>query len=174
MGLAGLVLVATYTPIVTRRPLLCLLAPGSGFAPVMVLGTSFALGGGYSWAALAASLPPLFLVSGLLLINQFPDIDADRRIGRRNLPIAMGRRRSAVAFDVLVFAAFLSMAAAAAIGLLSPWSLLGLTGLPVGAFLAQRVYLYADDLPRLVPSLGINVAMIHASLLLFGLGLLWR
>ena len=45
IGLLGLVLVVSYTPWITRHPLLCLVAPGLGFGPVMVLGTLVALTG---------------------------------------------------------------------------------------------------------------------------------
>ncbi len=173
LGLAGLLLVVAYTPLVTRRPLLCLLAPGIGFGPFMVLGTAFVLGGRYSWIAVVASLPPLCLVSELLLINQFPDIDADRAVGRRHLPIVLGRRRSAVLFGVLVVAAFSTVAIGVVGGILPPLALLGLVPLPVGLFLARQVFVSADDLPRLIPNLGINVAMIHLTLLLFAIGLLF-
>jgi len=173
LGLIGLVLVVAYTPLVTRRPLLCLFAPGIGFGPLMVLGTAFALGGHYSWIALAASMPPLFLVSELLLVNQFPDVDADREVGRRHLPIVLGRRRSAVLFGALIGAAFGTMVIGAASGTLPALTLLGLVPLPVALFLTRRIYVHADELPRLVRYMGINVAMIHVTLLLFSIGLLF-
>jgi 1,4-dihydroxy-2-naphthoate polyprenyltransferase len=172
LGLAGLVLVVAYTPRVTRQPLLCLLAPGLGFGPLMVMGTGFVLTGRYSWNAALASLPPMFLVSELLLLNQFPDIDADRQVGRRHLPIVIGRRRSAVVFGVLVIAAFAATSIGVASGSLPRLSLLGLLPLPLGLFLARQVYAQAENLPRLIPYMGLNVVMIHVTLLLFAVGLL--
>lgn len=41
----------------------------------MVMGTHFALTGEYSATAGLASLVPFFLVSDLLLLNQFPDVE---------------------------------------------------------------------------------------------------
>jgi len=41
-----------------------------------------------------ASLVPFFLVSDLLLLNQFPDAAADERVGRKHIPILIGRRAS--------------------------------------------------------------------------------
>lgn len=172
LGLAGLLLVVAYTPRVTRQPWLCLLAPGLGFGPLMVMGTAFVLSGRYSWTAALASLPPMFLVSELLLLNQFPDIDADREVGRRHLPIVLGRRRSAVVFSVFVVAAFAAMSIGVAIGGLPRLSLLGLLPLPLGLFLARQVYAQAENLPRLIPYMGLNVVMIHVTLLLFAGGLL--
>ena len=49
VGLLGLIVILTYTDLITRYPLLCLLAPGLGFGPLMVMGTDFVLTGEYSW-----------------------------------------------------------------------------------------------------------------------------
>jgi len=173
LGLAGLILVAAYTPLVTRQPLLCLFAPGLGFGPLMVVGTAFALSGHYSWIAMTASLAPLFLVSELLLINQFPDIDADRQVGRRHLPIILGRRRSALLFGILVISAFGAIVVSDVAGGLPALALLGLLPLPLGMYLARQVYVYADDVPRLIPYMGMNVAMIHVTLLFVAIALLF-
>ncbi len=172
LGLAGLLLVVAYTPRVTRRPLLCLLAPGLGFGPLMVMGTAFVLTASYTWTATLASLPPMFLVSGLLLLNQFPDIEPDRQVGRRHLPIVLGRRRSAVVFGVLVAAAFAAIGIGVALGSLPRLSLLALLPLPLGMFLARQVYAEADNLPRLITYMGLNVVMIHVTLVLLAVGLL--
>jgi 1,4-dihydroxy-2-naphthoate polyprenyltransferase len=172
LGFLGVLLVAAYTPLITRRPVLCLLAPGLGFGPVMVIGSAFVLTGHYSLAAAMASLPPLFLVSELLLINQFPDVEADARVGRRHLPIVLGRRRSALLFAALIAAAYVSIIAGTALGALPRLAMLGLLTLPVGILLMVRAFAYADDTKRLIPTMGINVAMIHATLVLMGIGIL--
>lgn len=172
LGLLGLVLVVAYTPRITRSPLACLVAPGLGFGPVMVMGTAFVLTGGYSWTAWFASLPALCLVSALLLVNQFPDVEADLAVGRHHLPIVLGRRRAARVFGALVAAAFLSMPVAVALHGLPAAALLGVVPAPLGIAVARAVHACADDPARLVRWLGINVAMVHATLALLALGLL--
>ncbi len=91
IGLAGVLLVLLYTPWINRHPWLCMLAPGLGVGPLMVVGTHLALGGHELRTALAASWVPGCLASALLLLNQFPDREADLRVGRRNLVIVHGR-----------------------------------------------------------------------------------
>ena len=86
LGLLGIALIVFYTQWITKRPIICLVAPGLAFGPLMVLGTHFVLTGSYSWTAFAASLVPGFLVSDLLLLNQFPDVEADKTVGRKYLP----------------------------------------------------------------------------------------
>lgn len=172
LGLIGAALVVAYTPLITRWPLLCLLAPGLGFGPVMVAGSAFVLSGDYTWTAAVASLPPLFLASNLLLINQFPDVEADRQVGRRHLPIVLGRRRAAVLFGAMLIAAYLTILAGVVASILPPAALLALLTLPAGLLLIVRVHAYAEDTQRLVPYLGINVATMHVTLLLLAAGLL--
>ena len=78
-----------------------------------------------------------------------------------------------VLVGILIVAAFGTVAIGVVGGSLPPLALLALLGLPVGLFLARQVYVHADDLPRLIPYLGINVAMIHVTLLLLAIGLLF-
>ena len=172
LGIVGLAIVVAYTPWITRHPLICLLAPGLGFGPLMVLGTTFALSGQYPAGAALASLVPLFLVSELLLVNQFPDVEADRQVGRHHLPIQLGRRACARIYVAFLLAAFAVVAAGALGGLLPAWSLLGLAPLPVALFLARGVLRHAEDPPKLVPYLGINVAVILGTLALYAAGIL--
>jgi 1,4-dihydroxy-2-naphthoate octaprenyltransferase len=172
LGLVGLLVVAVYTVWITRHPLLCLLAPGLGFGPLMVMGTGFALTGTYTWAAFVVSLMPFFLVGELLLLNQFPDVEPDREAGRRHLPIVLGRQPSAWIFAGFLLAAYLTLIGGVVAGLFPIWALIGLAPLPLAVVLARSVIRYADDLDRLVPWMGVNVGVIMATLVLTALGIL--
>lgn len=90
LGLLGLALVVAYTRWINRSPWICLLAPGLGFGVLMVNGTAWVVSSGFNPDSLLLSLLPFFLVNNLLLLNQYPDIDADRAHGRLHLPIARG------------------------------------------------------------------------------------
>ena len=171
LGVLGLLLVVAYTPRITRQPLLCLLAPGLGFGPVMVIGTAYVLTGEYGRVAMAASLVPMALVSGLLLLNQFPDIEADWRIGRRHLPIVLGRAASARIYAALVLIPPVAVTVACAAGLFSPWAVLALLTAPLSAFLAIGVVRRAADDRALMPLMGLNVVLVLGTILLLGVGL---
>lgn len=158
-GVAGVALVLTYTPWIVRHPLACLFAPGLGFGPVMVMGTHAALTGAVSLAAFGASLPVLFLVSNLLLLNQFPDVAADRGVGRRHLPIVIGRRRSAYVFVTMLVAAYVALLAAVARSALPQWSLLGMLTVPLGLLAAIGVLRHAEQTGRLHSAMTLNVVV---------------
>jgi 1,4-dihydroxy-2-naphthoate octaprenyltransferase len=98
IGIIGLVTILTYTKWINRWPLLCLIAPGLGFGLLMVTGTHLVLSSQISLTTWLAALVPFFLVSNLLLLNQYPDIQADKSVGRNHLAIAYGTRISSYVY----------------------------------------------------------------------------
>jgi 1,4-dihydroxy-2-naphthoate octaprenyltransferase len=172
LGLLGMVVILTYTIWITRYPLLCLIAPGLGFGPLMVMGTHFVLTGSYSWTAFFASLVPFFLVSDLLLLNQFPDAEADRTVGRRHLPIVVGRKTSSVVYGAFLLLAYLSIVAGVLLRTLPTASLLGLIPLVAAVPTLVGVFRYAETLEKLMPYLGLNVLLNILTPVLLAIGLL--
>lgn len=102
LGLLGIVIIITYTRYINTLPLLCLFAPGIGFGALMVVGTDFVLSGQFSMAAIASGLVCLFLVNNLLLLNQIPDVNADKSVGRKHLVIVYGIKNSLVVYTVFL------------------------------------------------------------------------
>jgi 1,4-dihydroxy-2-naphthoate octaprenyltransferase len=171
IGIFGLILLVTYTSWWIYQPILCLIAPGLGFGILMVMGTHFALTGTYSWASFVASLVPTFLVSNLLLLNQFPDVDADKSIGRNNFPIAIGRQASSVLYGILLLLAYVSVVVGVIVGLLPRFSLLALLTV-IPAWKAYRgVYKNAENIPALIPSMRINVIINLTTPIMLAVGL---
>lgn len=171
LGTAGVVLVLTYTRWITRSPLLCLFAPGMGFGPVMILGTLVALGARLDATAITVSVISLLLVSELLLINQIPDAEADRKIGRRHLVITLGTRAAAR----LVSALFLSGYAVLVMGIVTGWlplpSILSLATAPFALWLVWKLPGALNQPDSLNTLLGTNVAILLATLALLIVGL---
>lgn len=172
IGLLGLFIILLYTPVLNRTPLLCLLAPGLGFGTLMVLGTVFALSGHFTWTAVLASFIPFFLVSNLLLLNQFPDVEADQTVGRRHYPILIGRKASAVIYTVFLSATYLTIIVGVISGLFPLWCLLGLATLFFALPTASAVLRHAEHLNQLLPSLGQNVLINILTPILAGIGFL--
>jgi len=159
VGVLGMVLLVTYTVFWVYQPILSLLAPGIGFGLMMVMGTHFALTGAYSWGAFIASLVPTFLVSDLLLLNQFPDVEADRSIGRRHFPILVGREASAVIYGIFLLLAYLAVVVGVILQLLPVLSLITLITSPLGWKTFRSVQRHSGEIPDLVPALGMNVIL---------------
>jgi len=88
-GIVGLLLVVFYTQYITRHPWLCFIAPGFAFGPLMMMGSYLALIGSFSFEIMLLSMIPFFLINTLLLFNQIPDREADQKVGRYNLWMAL-------------------------------------------------------------------------------------
>ena len=172
VGVVGILTVYFYTTHMTRSPLLCAIAPGLGFGPLMVMGTYFALTGTYSLASGLASLVPAFLVSNLLLLNQFPDVEADASVSRRHFPITIGRGRSSVIYAALIFAAYLALIIPALLRVLPYLALLGLVTLPLGVLVVMGVRRYHDQIERLIPVMGRNVILTLLLPMLMAIGII--
>ena len=157
LGLVGIALILTYTQWINGRPVLCLLAPGIGFGPLMVLGAYFVFAGGYSTAAVVASLVPFFLVNNLLLLNQFPDVDADRSVGRQHFVIAYGRPAGASMYGAMLTGAFTVVVFGVLTQLFSPMALVALVPMAAGVAAWRGARRYADDIEQLVPYMAANV-----------------
>ena len=172
LGLMGVVIIVLYTGWINRHPFSCLLAPGLGFGPLMVIGTHFVLTGNYHWLAAIASLIPLFLVSNLLLLNQYPDIKADKSVGRRHFPIAFGTDVSNWTYASFISLTYLAILIAVVTGLLPKLSLISLLTIIVAVPTLMGVFRYANDTPRLIPYLALNVAVTLLTPTLLGVSLL--
>jgi 1,4-dihydroxy-2-naphthoate octaprenyltransferase len=168
-----LAIIGAYTPWLTRNPVLCLVAPGTGFGLLMVMGTDFALTGTYTWTAAFAALIPFFLVNNLLLLNQFPDVGADRGAGRRHLPIVAGKAAAARVYGLFHLLVPLTILAGILIGVMPPTVLLGILVAPLMFINVRKVLRRADaDTEELLGAMGGNVLLNLVIPVLVGVGLL--
>lgn len=171
LGTAGVMLVLTYTRWITRSPLLCLFAPGIGFGPVMILGTLVALGARLDATAIIVSFISLLLVSELLLINQIPDAEADRKIGRRHLVITLGTRAAAHLVSALFISGYVVLVTSIFAGWLPLPSIMSLATAPFAFWLAWKLPGAINQPAALNVLLGANVAILLATLALLIVGL---
>jgi len=174
VGLSGMLLVYFYSSQITRRPLLCLLAPGLGFGQFMILGAYYILIGHYSFAVLMTSSIMLFVVSNLLLLNQFPDLEPDRAVGRLHLPILVGRKNAALVYVLFLVMAYVLLLLSVYLKLLPIYSLLGMFTLILGIPAAIIVLRFYDNMARLMPALALNVALTLSLPVLISIGLIWH
>lgn len=170
-GIPGILIIYFYTSRVTRNPLFCLIAPGLGFGLLMVMGADYALTGRYSLVGFWAALVPFFLVSDLLLLNQFPDKEADTTVGRRHLLILLGKKDSALVYVFFLVMTYLSVVAGVVFHVLPAWALLGLVSAPLAARVGYGVIKHAEDREKLLPFMGMNVVLNVITPILVGIGL---
>jgi len=151
----GAVAVLAYTNVLARIGLGEFFAGlGLGFLPVW--GTSLVQGGVPGVASAAAAAPAFFMTFNLLLLNEFPDEEADSRGGRRNLVLGLGRRGAAQLYAAAALAVPVWIVAAVVLRALPAPALLA--ALPSALLAAPlRWALGRPFEPVPVPALAANV-----------------
>jgi len=144
-------------------------APGAGMGALPILGAYFVHTGEYTLPVVIASIPSGILVHNLLLLNEFPDVEADASAGRRTLPIAIGGRKASIVYSVLTGLVYLWIIGGVITSLMPLFSLLGLVTLP-WAVKAIRGALQYQNLDKLVPALASNVMVVLITQLFMAIG----
>jgi len=165
----GAVCVLGYTDYLARHGV-GEVAAGLGLGSLPVIGTVLVQSGHLGRAAFAASVPAFFMTFDLLLLNEFPDEEADRRGGRRNLVLILGRPWAGRVYALAALAVPLSLALAVALRVL-PWAALAAV---VPSILVVQPVRWAlggaqGDVP--LPALGANVAWNLATNAVLGIAL---
>lgn len=151
----GAVAVMGYTEVLARLGLGEVFA-GLGLGALPVWGTALVQGGRPGATALAASLPAFFMTFNLLLLNEFPDEEADRSGGRRNLVLLLGRTAAAWTYTGAGLAVPLAIAIAVSLHALPAACLVAL--LPSLVLLGPLRWAIASPALEVpVPALAANV-----------------
>jgi len=165
--LVAAVCIFVYTPFIlkTRWPEW---AAGLGLGALPVLGTYFVQTSDYTLSTVIASIPSGILVHNLLLLNEFPDTEADRKAGRRTLPITMGKAKAGIVYSALTVIVYLWIIGIA-VAEREPFLLIALLTLPL-ALKAIQGALRHQDMDKLVPAMANNVLVVLLTQLLLGIG----
>lgn len=154
----ALLLIIFYTPVILKTPW-PEWSPGLGLGILPVLGAYFVHTGHYSPNAFVASMPSFFLVHNLLLLNEFPDAEADVTVGRRTLPVIAGKRKAAWFFSLVTVAVYAWLAGAVYCRFMPPCTLAAFLTLPLAVKVIRGSFSY-DDREAFQKTMGQNVLLI--------------
>jgi len=99
---------------------------GLNFGVLITCGAYYVQTGTITPSAFIASLPLAFLISAVVIINEFQDANADARVGKRTIVVRMGKRKAVKLLAVVSLAAFVPVIAGVSTGLLPPFILISL------------------------------------------------
>jgi len=154
----GAVFVLGYTDLFARS-WVGEIAAGFGLGGLPVIGTALVQDGTIGPAAVAAAVPATLMTFNLLLLNEFPDEQADKAGGRRNLVIMLGRSRAAAVYSTAALMTPSAIVAAVVVDVLPVLSLAAV--LPSLLLVKPLKWAYTQsNEPVPIPALGANVAWI--------------
>ncbi len=137
------------------------LTAGLNFGPLIILGTYFLQTGRIDLEPIFVGVSLGILVGCILYINEFPDTDADKQIGRRHLVVRWGKVRAASRFRVLVLAAYAVLVVGVGAGFVTPLALLALIAFPKAWSATNILSKNHDKVAELIPGMA---SMVMATL----------
>lgn len=172
-ALIGAISIVFYTNFFARYMLGELFA-GLALGSLVVLGSYISMNASPSmqWNSILPSeviwlsVPAGILTSLLLLINEFPDAEADKAGGRKHLVIRLGWKGAAWVYTLGMFTSFLIIILLPLVGLSSYWIYIALFPLPLAIKASVATLKVGNQPAMLVPALGSNVITVLATDLL--------
>jgi 1,4-dihydroxy-2-naphthoate octaprenyltransferase len=164
----GALCIVLYTPLILKHRF-PEWSPGLGLGTLPVLGAYFVQTGHYTWPAVIAAVPSGLLVLNLLLLNEFPDAEADKTAARRTLPITQGAKNAAFIYSALTILTYVWIIGAVITVIMPVYCLIALLTLPF-AVKAMRGSFASADLNKILPAMASNVIVVLVTQLLLGVG----
>ena len=146
------------------------------FGPAQVRGAYFVQAHHLYWKPILYSIPVGLLVDAVLHSNNLRDIENDRVVQIKTVPILIGEKRAKIMYQALVFGAYLSTLILVALGSLNAFALLVLLSLPpavkVVNMVRRKERMPADQF-ALIDAATAQVHLAFGLLMVIGLALRW-
>jgi 1,4-dihydroxy-2-naphthoate polyprenyltransferase len=150
---------------------------GLGEVFVMIKGTMIVLGSFYVQigfiepAAIYVGVIVGMLSASVLLVNSFPDYEADRRSGRRTLVILLGKQKAAKIIFLPIIAPYVFIIVGIFLGYTKPFSLICLVSLPYVYKIIKNIGKH-ENLNKFVPAMAATVMYARITGILLAISLL--
>ena len=138
---------------------------GLNFGLLEVIGSYYVQTGHISTSAVLAGIPVSLLITAVLYINQFPDYEADKAVGKNHWVVRLGKEKARIIYYGLLYTSYLIVAIAVVIGVLTPWTLVVFITFPMALKASKVLKAHYSKIEELLPANAMTI-QIH---LTFGL-----
>ncbi len=130
---------------------------GLNFGTLMTLGAYFVQTQKFSIEALLASIPPALLIAGVLYINEFPDYNADKAVGKKTIVVRLGREKALVPYIFIMLLGYIVVLLSSILGKLPLSTLISFATIPLGLKAIDFAKKYHSNPLRLVPANAMTI-----------------
>jgi 1,4-dihydroxy-2-naphthoate octaprenyltransferase len=131
--------------------------------PLMVVGSYFAITGGFDARLLVVSIPVGLLVTAILHGNEWRDITEDTRYGFSTLSSRVGRANAHWIYVMLVLGAYVAIGLGVMVDAVPKAALLTLLSLPLVAWVLRSAELGAAGNLRAIAKIDLMTARLHSA-----------
>ncbi len=127
------------------------------FGPLLTWGAYYVQTGKLSLVGAAVSLPLAFLITAIIWINEFPDLDADLAAGKRHLVARLGLQVSRWVYAALMAGPFISLFILIEVFRLPDLIVAGLLPLPLALRAVRLAFRTPPTDPEFVPAQALTI-----------------
>ncbi len=142
------------------------------FGPILTLASFYAITGKVDMESFLLGIPQGFFITNVLWINQFPDIEADERAGKRNLVVRMGAKNARYLYGVFLITGVLFPFALTGLAHVPQLILLSLIAAPLGFKAFYILWKHYHQYQGLIPGQALTIQFLIAHGLLMSLGII--
>jgi 1,4-dihydroxy-2-naphthoate octaprenyltransferase len=122
---------------------------GLNFGTLMTFGAYYVQTQTVTAEPVLASIPVALLIAAVLYINEFPDYNADRTVGKKTVVVRLGRDKAVYGYVVMMMSVYVAIFLSVLIGITPLFALIGFITLPfaiIGVRCSLRHYSNPNNL----------------------------
>jgi 1,4-dihydroxy-2-naphthoate octaprenyltransferase len=127
------------------------------FGPILSWGAYYVQTGKLALVGAAVSLPLAFLITAIIWINEFPDLEADMAAAKRHLVARLGLRNARLVYTALMAAPFASLFFLMEVFHLPDLIIAGLVTLPLAVRAVSLAWRVPPTEPEFVPAQALTI-----------------
>ncbi|MCK4777174.1 MAG: 1,4-dihydroxy-2-naphthoate octaprenyltransferase [Actinomycetia bacterium] len=135
------------------------LAVFTALGPLSVLGSYFVQTQTLSIEAFLASIPVGLLVAGILYVNEFPDYEPDKSVGKNHLIVLLGRKNASKGYIVLISLIYLSILIPVVMNILPLTFLLAAITIPIAVKAVKVTLNNYNKIEEIIPAMAAQIQL---------------
>jgi 1,4-dihydroxy-2-naphthoate octaprenyltransferase len=130
---------------------------GINFGVLITMGSYYVQTLALNAEPLVASIPVCLLILAVVYINEFPDYNADKAVGKKTLIVRFGKKRAALGYVILIGGVYSSILIGVLTAIMPTATLIGLFTIPIAAKAAAYALKYHSNSLKLVPANALTI-----------------
>ncbi|MDI6891460.1 MAG: 1,4-dihydroxy-2-naphthoate octaprenyltransferase [Actinomycetota bacterium] len=132
---------------------------GVTLGPLVVLGSYYVQAQRFSLGSFWASLPVGLLVAGILYVNEFPDYEPDKAVGKNHLIVRLGPEKAVGGYYFILALTYLTIIAGVLWGIMPMLALIALVTTPVAVKAAGVARAHHSEPQKIIPAMASTIAL---------------
>jgi 1,4-dihydroxy-2-naphthoate octaprenyltransferase len=130
---------------------------GLNFGTLMSLGAYYVQTQTITAEPALASIPVSLLIAAVLYINEFPDYNADKTVGKKTLVVRLGRERAVYGYITMMISVYVTILLCVLFSVIPVYALIGFATLPFAKVAIKCSLKHHSDPPGLVPANALTI-----------------